>query len=73
MLWPVYRELKITNQKWKVPSDPAVENVPYVGWKDIALTLKTFTFGDPAGVSRWHLNEKFALEIGAKISATRGT
>ena len=49
-------------QKWKVPSEPAVEKVPYVGWNEIALTLKTLVmslvFG---GFSRWHLNEKFRL------------
>lgn len=33
--------VKVTYQKWKVPSEPAVENVPKVGWKDMAFTLNT--------------------------------
>lgn len=28
-----------TYQKWKVPSEPAVEKVPKVGWKEMAFTL----------------------------------
>lgn len=26
------------SQKWNVPSEPAVLNVPWTGWKEMALT-----------------------------------
>lgn len=51
-----------THQKWKVPSEPAVEKVPKVGWKEMALTLNTLVMELwLGGVSRWHLKEKFML------------
>jgi hypothetical protein len=53
-----------SNQKWKVPSEPAVEKVPKVGWNEMAFTLKTCVEEElPEGFSRWHLNEKFMLCI----------
>jgi hypothetical protein len=56
-LKPLRRCLESLSQKLKVPSLPAVENVPYSGWKEIALTACTWF------CSRWHLKEKLDLLI----------
>ena len=40
------------SQQWMWPSEPAVLKVPHVGWKDIALTGKTWF------PSLWHLKAK---------------
>ena len=59
-----------SDQKWKVPSEPAVEKVPCVGWKESAFTLKTFVVEEvPTGFSRWHLKEKFMLRSSCQLAA----
>lgn len=50
------------SQKWNVPSLPEVENVPWTGWKEMALTEYTWLMSRlEVGFWRWHLNEKLFL------------
>ena len=35
---PLSKGWVIDYQKWNVPSEPAVEKVPWMGWNEIALT-----------------------------------
>lgn len=58
--YPLRRCLASLSQKWKVPSEPAVLKVPWMGWKEMSFTAWTVTTL-LAGGSRWHLKEKLDL------------
>ncbi len=59
--YPFSLHLASLSQKWNVPSEPAVLNVPKTGWVEMVLIVQMATVLLTAG-SRWHLKDMLRLD-----------
>jgi hypothetical protein len=68
--YPLSLHLASLSQKWNVPSDPPVLNVPKTGWVESAFIVQIVMVLLTTG-SRWHLKDMLRLEMLAYISYSR--